>query len=216
MPSFSSSPHSPSSPHRPSPSSLGPPSPIVLISEPTGLVVNSVRDLPNGDVSLFSRLLAFAFAASSSLPLLMPLSFLLSLLSFLFSPSFPSGTGNHSSSMVAPTLTRKTPFTGTTGISRSSWSTRAPTYLLPTHVLPTHLVPTHLLPTHLLATSAHPQTPSLLASFTLPCLTPSSSPIPACLVSHASLSPSSPFSPFLPLSPSFLRIPSPLTSPLQT
>jgi hypothetical protein len=52
MPSFSSSPHSPSSPHRPSPSSLGPPSPIVLISEPTGLVVNSVRHLPNGDVSL--------------------------------------------------------------------------------------------------------------------------------------------------------------------
>jgi hypothetical protein len=46
------SPSSPSSPPRPSPSSLGPPSPIVLISEPTGLVVNSVRHLPNGDVSL--------------------------------------------------------------------------------------------------------------------------------------------------------------------
>jgi hypothetical protein len=126
--------------------------PIVLISEPTGLVVNSVRHLPNGDLSLFSCLLAFAFAfafATSSslpLPLLMALSSLLPL-----QPILPEWNRESLLEYGRAHAHEEDASTGTTGLSRSSWSTRAPTYLLPTH-----LVPTHLLTIHLLATSAHP------------------------------------------------------------
>jgi hypothetical protein len=130
-------------------------SPIVLISEPMGLVVNSVRHLPNGDVSLFSRLLCLCLCRLVFLALALALGD-----GFFFSPS-SSAHPSRVEPGITPRvwsrpLTRKTPSTGTTGISRSSWSTRAPTYLLPTHVLPTHPLPTHLVPIHLLATSAHP------------------------------------------------------------
>jgi hypothetical protein len=65
-------------------------SPIVLISEPRGLVVNSVRHSPNGDVSLFSRLLCLCLCLCLCRLVFLALAFALALAladAFVLSPS---------------------------------------------------------------------------------------------------------------------------------